>query len=304
MKLHHIRDIVAVAETGSLRSAARRLDIAQSAITRSIRELEHELGAMLFERRAKGVVLTPIGEAFVRRARGIQLDLDRAREEVAQLKGQAAGSVSIGLSSAPHIALLPRVVEPFRRRFPDVRLTVQEGLFPSLEADLQDGRLDFYVGPMTRDAQPVELLVEHLFENQRIIVARIGHPMGLAGSLADLAQAKWISSTFNADLELYPEFEAHGLPRPQIAATTETAFSMLSLVSSSDLLAMLPQQWVDVISDAGRIQQIRIRERLAAPPICLVRRARLPLTPAAEHLCDLFQRAALHHSRRLEGHAA
>jgi DNA-binding transcriptional LysR family regulator len=48
MKLNHIRDVIAVAERGSLRSAARHLGIAQPAITRSIRELEHELGAPLF----------------------------------------------------------------------------------------------------------------------------------------------------------------------------------------------------------------------------------------------------------------
>lgn len=300
MKLHHIRDVVAVAERGSLRSAARHLDIAQSAITRSIRELERELGATLFERRAKGVVLTPIGEAFVRRARGIQLEVDRASEEVAQLKGVSAGTVSIGLSSAPHLALLPKVVEPFRRRYPDVHLTVLEGLFPSMEADLQGGVLDFYVGPMNPGAPPMELLVQSLFENRRIIVSRVGHPMGLATSLAELKEARWIASTLNRDLELNSEFEARGLPRPQIAATTETALSMLAIVSSSDLLAMLPQQWAEFSAGAGMIQQIRIAETLAAPPICLVRRARMPLTPAAEHLCDLFERAALSHGRMLD----
>ena len=68
MKLTHLRDVVAVAERGSLRAAARHLGIAQPAITRSIREIERELGVVLFERRARGVVLTPMGEVFMRRA--------------------------------------------------------------------------------------------------------------------------------------------------------------------------------------------------------------------------------------------
>jgi LysR family transcriptional regulator of abg operon len=54
MKLNHLRHVIAVAESGSIRSAARRLNIAQPAITRSIHEIEKHLGTSLFERAAKG----------------------------------------------------------------------------------------------------------------------------------------------------------------------------------------------------------------------------------------------------------
>ncbi|MGA9009437.1 MAG: LysR family transcriptional regulator, partial [Xanthobacteraceae bacterium] len=59
MKLNQFRDVVAIAERGSLRAAARYLQLAQPALTRSVQELERELGAPLFERRARGMVLTP-----------------------------------------------------------------------------------------------------------------------------------------------------------------------------------------------------------------------------------------------------
>ncbi|HTP81621.1 MAG TPA: LysR family transcriptional regulator, partial [Alphaproteobacteria bacterium] len=59
MKLSQVRDVVAVAERGSLRAAARHLGAAQPALSRSIHELERELGVPLFERRARGMVLTP-----------------------------------------------------------------------------------------------------------------------------------------------------------------------------------------------------------------------------------------------------
>ena len=301
MKLHHIRDVVAVADRGSLRSASRHLNIAQSAITRSIRELEQELGAMLFERRANGAVLTPIGEAFVRRAKGLQLDLERAREEVEQMKGAVAGSVSIGLTTAAHIALLPRVVAPFRRRYPDVKLRVSEGPFPIAEAGLQNGTLDFYIGPFMEAATPVELIVERLFENRRIVVARRGHPLSFATSLAELSDARWIASsvTLDSDAEFYPLFERHGLPKPHIAAQADSALSVISLCAASDLLAILPQQWIEFLTTTEIVHRIPVQEVLPAPPICSVRRARLPLTPAAEHLNDLFRRAASNHARRL-----
>ncbi len=151
MKLNHIRDVIAVAERGSLRSAARHLGIAQPAITRSIRELEHELGAALFVRHVNGVALTPIGEAFLRRATAIQLELERTKDEIQQLKGVKTGTVAVGLSTAAHIALLPRVLKPFGKSFPDVQLRIVEELFPAMEAELGDGSIDFYVGPLAED---------------------------------------------------------------------------------------------------------------------------------------------------------
>jgi LysR family transcriptional regulator of abg operon len=136
MKLSHIRDIAAVAERGSLHAAARQLGIAQPAISRSIRQLEHELGVTLFERSARGVTLTPAGELFLRRARAAQNELRQAREEIAQMKGETSGQVSVALSTVSHIALLPRVIEPFRQRYGDIFMRITEGLFPTLESGL------------------------------------------------------------------------------------------------------------------------------------------------------------------------
>ena len=108
MKLSQLRDVLAVAETGSLRAAGRHLGIAQPAITRSIREIEQELGATLFERHAKGVRLTEIGHAFLARAQAIQAELLRAKDEVDQLRGRMSGKVSIALSTASIMSCCPK----------------------------------------------------------------------------------------------------------------------------------------------------------------------------------------------------
>ncbi len=301
MKLNQLRDVVAVAERGSLRSAARHLGLAQPALTRSIRELEHELGALLFERRASGMVLTPVGAAVVRRASSIRTELERVKDEVEQLKGVGQGTISIGLSTVPHLALLPRVLQPFRKRFPRVRLRISEGLFPTMEASVQDGMIDFYIGPLTDDVVPPELIVERLFENRRIVIGRTDHPLAAATSLADLTSADWASTniSFSGEAELDPVFDSFGLPRPRIVINAETAIGMMMVAAYSDLLAMLPQQWAEVAKSTGLIKQIAVKELILAPTICFVRRARLPLTPAAEHLGDLFRRAASNHARTL-----
>lgn len=301
MKLNQIRDVVIVAERGSLRSAARHLGVAQPSITRNIRELEHELGVELFERRVSGMVLTPLGETFVRRATAIQLDLDRARDEIQQLKGAATGTITVALSTAAHLTMLPRILPPFARRYPDVRVKLVEGLFPAMEAGLHDGAIDFYVGPLGENSMVAELVVERLFDNFRMVVCRRNHPLAGARSLAELSEARWVATsvTWNPDAELGPVFERHNLPVPKISVEAQTGLSMMLVAAHSDLLAMLPRQWQHMVDTAGLLQKIDVKETLTAPTICIARRARLPLTPAAEHLCDLVRRAGLQDARAM-----
>src|SRR5258706_6657338 len=247
MKLNQLRDVLAVAEGGSLRAAARSLGIAQPALTRSIQELERELGVPLFERKAKGVTVTAMGELFIRRANAVRSELRRAREEIDQVKGRFHGNVSVCLSTVAHIALLPYALPQFRARYPDVHLDLMEGLFPNVEASLRAGIVDCYIGPPPRDPPGTDLIVEKLFDNTRIIVGRKGHPLGQARSLRNLIDAEWLwtSVTFKSDEELGPIFAQHGLPPPRIVLQSHSALSFIVAVAYSDLLAMLPAQWME-----------------------------------------------------------
>ena len=295
MKLTHLRDLVAVAERGGLRRAARHLGLAQPAITRSIREIEHELGATLFERNTTGMTLTPIGEAFVQRSAAIQLELQRACDEVKQRQGVANSRISIGLSTAPHVAMIPQVLEPFQRRYPDAVLEIIEGLFPELAIGIRNGAIDFYVGPVWDGSLTSEFSNEKLFDNKRIVMGRPSNPLIKATSISELAGARWVATsvTASSEAELAPLFESFGLPPPRIVVRAHTATTMIMVASSTDLLAMVPQQWLGFARATGRLEYIPLREHLPAPPICIVKRSSLPLTPVAEHLADLFRRASL-----------
>jgi len=294
-KFSQIRDVVAVARRGSLRAAARDLGIAQPAITRSIREVERLLGATLFERSSKGVVATPAGEAFVRRAIAIEGELLRARDEVGQLSGSDRGSVAIGMSTVPHLALLPRALPAFRARYPQVQIRLVEGLLSRMERQLDDGELDFYVGPLFEERLPSALVAELLFTNERYIFCRRGHPLAEARSLADLRDAEWISTsvTHESDAELRPLFEAHGLPSPRILMHAQSGLSLVLATAHSDLLTMLPRQWAQFPGIEELIAPIAIQETLAAPSIYTVRRRRLSLTPVAQYFHDMLCRAAV-----------
>jgi LysR family transcriptional regulator of abg operon len=291
MKFNALRDFLAVAERGSLRAAARHLDSAQPAISRSIQELEKELGVVLFERRATGVVLTPMGRTFHRRAVAVFEELRRAREEIEQLQGAVHGRLRVALSSVGHIALLPHALRPFRQRYPGVTLDLIDAVYPRIEAGLRDGSVDFYVGPAPADT-PSDLLVEKLCDNTRIIVGRKGHPLAGATSLRDLADAEWITTsiTHKAEEELGPLFAQNGLRPPRLVVQAHSTLTFLTAMASSDLLMMLPVQWTQSPLLRDAVQRIHVREALPAPPVCLVRRAGLPMTPAAEYFGDMVRR--------------
>jgi LysR family transcriptional regulator of abg operon len=294
MKLHYLRNLVAIADTGGIRAASRQLGLAQPALTRSIRDLENDLGAPLLERHGKGVVLTTYGKAFVVRARSILLDLQRGQDEIDHMKGRDGGRVSLGVSSAALLSLVPESYLAFRKSHADTRVKLVEGLFPALEPQLKNGELDFYVGPRPTGSVDKSFSVDLLFKNQRVVVGRVGHPLAQAISLRDLLGADWLMTGLRepVEQEFEEQFAAHGLPSPKALTQAFTMLPIVTLLSLTDALAFLPQQWVNTPLLKPTLQAIPVRETLAGPDIVMIKRAGLPLTPLAEELANLFQRAA------------
>ena len=132
------------------------------------------------------MVATTLGLAFVKRAAAIVNDVRRAQEEFEQLRGNAVGMVTVGLSIAAHFSLLPKTLAPFRRRFPKVHLHIIEGFYPTLEHGLQNGSIDFYIGPDPGLRLPPVLHKEILLTGKRAVLCRTNHPLIGATSLKEL----------------------------------------------------------------------------------------------------------------------
>ena len=118
-----------------------------------------------------------------------------------------------------------------------------------------------------------------------------------ATTLDELVGASWVTTpvAIDHDSEVNSVFQAAGLPTPLIAMQAASSMSLLTIITSSDLLAPLPQQWIEFVNSTKLIERLRNRGVPDAPRICAVRRANVPLTPAAEYLNDLAQRAAAIH---------
>ena len=175
---------------------------------------------------------------------------------------------------------------------PAIKLNVFEGSYATLETALRDGTMDFYVGPAP-EGLTSEVLQEVLFRNARTILCRNGHPLIKATRLAELVDAEWATTsvTVRAEEELGALFESYGLPPPRLALRCRSALTIIVSLAYSDMLAMVPSAWVQFAPTAGALQTIDVQDALPAPPIVLVRRRGVPLTPAATYLLDLTRKA-------------
>ena len=126
MELRHLRYFVAVAEERHFTRAAKRLRIAQPALSRQIRDLEAELGCALFDRQARAITLTAAGEALLLEARKVIVETEGLKEATKRASNGQAGRISIGYVSW----IVPKFL------FPLVRATRQN--YPSLEIDVKE----------------------------------------------------------------------------------------------------------------------------------------------------------------------
>lgn len=290
MKFNQLRDFIAVADNGSIRAASRALGLAQPAITRSIQELEHSLGAQLFIRGSRGVTLSPIGQKFLVRANLILEEARRSHEEVRQLSGELDGKLVIGLSPAGHMGVLSHVISPFAKRYPKVQLHIVEGFFPSCEVDMQHGLMDIYIGPLPESRPAPELSVAKLFDNELVIIGRFGNPHQEVTDLAQLKDVAWVTMSTSHDKEdITALFEEHGLARPSVIAQCQSTLSLLTMLVNSDMLATVPKEWVESPMMSNLLKPLPIKKKLSGPEMMMVHHSGLGLTPAAEYFMFLVE---------------
>ncbi|MES0874962.1 LysR family transcriptional regulator [Sinimarinibacterium thermocellulolyticum] len=177
MELRHLRYFVAVAETRHFTRAARALGIGQPPLSQQIQALERELGTPLFLRKPRAVTLTAAGEALLVDARRILRDAERAAEHVRRVARGESGRLRVGMiNSAPFHPLIPRVIREYRRTYPQVALTLDEGPTPTLAAAVRDDVLDVaFVRPLL-DSEP-DLASEVVADEDMVVALPSGHPL-------------------------------------------------------------------------------------------------------------------------------
>jgi LysR family transcriptional regulator, regulator for metE and metH len=193
LEIRHLRLLAAIAETGSVTEAGKRLHLTQSALSHQLRDAEEKLGAALFLRLGKRMVLTPAGEKLLATAQKVLDDLRTTESQIEGLNGGTRGIIRISTECYTCYHWLPPVLKKFHHRFPKVELSIDaEYTHRPIEA-LLDGRLDVAILNCTAPPRNPSLKLMEMFEDEMVLVMAPNHrlaaqslisPKDLAGETA------------------------------------------------------------------------------------------------------------------------
>ncbi|MEJ1976919.1 MAG: LysR substrate-binding domain-containing protein [Acetobacteraceae bacterium] len=177
LKLRQLRAITAIGSQGSLLKASHTLGVSQPALTKALHEAEDLIGSRLFERHARGVRATPVGELVIEAAARILAELGRLEAELDRIGSGAGGTVSLGALPVAAGGVLPGALARLKRQHPDLIVRMVQGVTEDLLAGLAAGDLDLIVGRLYEPVTPDGLVRERLYEEPFAIVARADHPI-------------------------------------------------------------------------------------------------------------------------------
>ena len=246
MNLRRLECFIAVADTGSLRAAARRLHVTPPSLSQQLKVLEAEIGGELLERLPRGTRLTPAGRAFLPEARAAVLAAQSSARSARAALDLETAQLEIATVFSLAVGLLPRAIQRLRRQHPGMAIRLFEyGHRDLLMEAVLGGVADVGVGPLPRDDRVSATLLGH--ESFVAIVGR-DHPayMAMAGiTVESLADDEWV---------IFPE--GHGLGDlarsicrragfvPRDAVFTDQADAAVRLAAAGLGVAIVPENIV------------------------------------------------------------
>src|SRR6202030_1610983 len=174
MELRHLRYFIAVAEAGSLTvAAARKLHTSQPSLSRQIRDLEHEVGAQLLTRRARGIELTPAGRAFLEHARSVQSQVEAAIEAARRVAHPAKPCFSMGFLTGHELTWMPEALRILRDELPNIDVMISSQYSPQLADAILKGTVD--AAFLRREKGVPELAFRPLVKEPLVVVLPSAH---------------------------------------------------------------------------------------------------------------------------------
>lgn len=299
MNLHLLRLFVAVAESGSFSRAAQTLCLSQPAVSKGLRELEHQLDLVLIERSsgasrgaggAKGLRLSEAGTALLAHARGI-FALERAAlDDVRARVGVQRGTLTIGASTTVASYWLPPYIAAFCRAYPAVVPRVRVGNTQWVCEQLLDCNVDLALVEGRVEDEQIEVS-EWKSDPLAIVAATDSSLPRRSVSAAMLATQNWIlrepgSGTRQATEALCAANGIVATPWMEMAGNEAIARTVASGVG----ISLLPRVVVADLLALGRLRELKLAGATLSRPLYRLALKNRPLVPAARKMVELLER--------------
>lgn len=254
VELRHLEAFKVLAEELNFTRAASRLHITQQALSTQLRQLEHRVGASLFERTTRTVALTDAGCTLLGHVPAILSAVDQAMAETRETVAGERGTLTVGLAGVAGLDLTPRVLRDFAATRPQVALNVRNIDFSDPSAGLLSEVTDVALLWLP---VPDELHVVPLLEEPRLAVLAADHPLAAREQLdaEELAEQPfvWIEAMDTATRDFWT-LAAHRGGRPPRIGSTITGFEDLftavrsgRAVSASPASVVRALPWTDLV---------------------------------------------------------
>lgn len=242
VELRHLRYFVAIAETGSLTVAAeRRLYTSQPSLSRQIRDLEDEVGAPLFSRSSRGVVLTESGKAFLDHARLALHQVDAAMEAARRAAQPAKQHFAMGFLTGEEMTWLPEAMRVLRAELPNIDVTVSSDYSPDLAEAVARGRLDI---AFMRAEPDMDLTYRRVSQEPLIVLMPSDHPLAAQDSVRvkDLEGLPFIAMANKATVlrSVINDYLANEGVQMTPAQSVDNPAMVMSLVASTRGISLIP----------------------------------------------------------------
>lgn len=272
-----------VAKYGNISQAAKLLLNNQPNLTRTIKNLEAELGSPLFSRTNRGMKLTPEGEKLYSHIKVAFEHIEAGEAEITASRNLQSGTVFVAASEVALRCLLIPALKRYRTLYPEIRIRISNHSTPQAIASLKDGTADIAVvtTPILHSASLTETNVKNINE-VAICSPAFSSLIGRKVALNELLDYPLIS--LGADTKSYEFYSSfftkHNLPyRPDIEAFT--ADQILFMVESDLGVGFVPTEF---INQSNNVKIIDLAEKIPERSICLLKRKEQPLSVAAKAL--------------------
>lgn len=297
MELRDIRYFTAVAEHQNIGRAAETLGLSSTALSKSLRRLEKDVGSRLVRRAPHGVVLTAVGSALLARIGPLQGMLIDVRKEAADLARGNTGHINIGASLGAAENLLADACMSLSRETSKVSLKVTvAGGGASLASAFHKGELDFCVADR-HSFSPAEFSYEPLFDDPYVVFASANHRLAKRKqvSLADLVGERWASTSNLSNpqwQQLFAAMVSQGLPPPALALETNSRAVGIPAIAFSGYLGLSSRQYVRKEARVFPLVELRVKEIVHMRHLSVIFRKGGYLSPAALRLIEILKAQA------------
>jgi DNA-binding transcriptional LysR family regulator len=295
MELRKLRHFLAVLEAGSLGDAAKRLNISQPALSKSIQSLEQTIGGPLFVRSARGMIPTAVARAIELRVRIISAEVDRVQIEIREIREAGRGQIAIGAGPSFAQAVLPRAIGRLLQSSPNVEVVVIDGFIDSLIPAVRSGEIEFALLTLTSQIHEANIDTEVLVPRDRtVVVAGPQNPMASRRSVSikDIWPGPWVLAREPDQLRrrLTDLFARADLPAPRAAVEFSSISFALGALRESNLVSFLPEILVRPDINKGALRAVQIPQLTWERSLGAVFRRGSSLTPAAKKLLAEIRR--------------